>query len=424
MKTGSRGRGSSFLAMVSCGAILDSRNLQIFMEDQGKASLFPYDARQFAERIGRFRRILAQAKRTPPSEILNWYPYDTLASLDHMQTLLQDLWPQFERSVECGPVLDIGCGDGDLAMLFASMGCRVCAVDHPPTNSNWMLGVRALQERLGFPVEIREMDVDSQFCLTEEDWGLVLLLGILYHLKNPFHILEQLALRSRYCLLSTRIARQTVSGLPIQSEPVAYLLDHREANDDPTNYWIFSETGLLRLVKRAGWRPMRWCSTGNLKTSNPRDPDADERMFLFLRSQMRSADAKVTLLDGWTEPLVQNWAWTLKRFRFEVQLQSAMRPEGFLLGFVLPDSIAKVSAVTLACRVNEVPCGSQVYRKHGDQIFESKIPESVDHTKPMVFEFSVEHSANLAPDPRDLGVIMPFTGAIRGISERILFWLD
>lgn len=394
------------------------------MEDPKKAVAFPSNVREFVQRSQLFAKTLAQAKQTPPGEILNWYPYNTLASLVHVQELLQDRWAQFERSLQCGPVLDIGCGDGDLSLFFASLGSRACAVDYPPTNFNWMGGVRALRDRLGYSLDIREMNVDSDFCLPENDWGLVLLLGVLYHLKNPFFILEQLARRAHYCLLSTRVAKRTVSGVSIQSEPVAYLLDHREANDDPTNYWIFSEAGLLRLAKRAGWRPLNWISTGNQKNSNPVDNHADERMFVFLRSQLRSADATVKLLDGWTDPVIQKWAWTLKRFRFQVELRNPVRPEGFLLGFVIPDKIAKASPVTLACSVNGIPCGTQTYRQHGDQIFEGKLPEQVDAAKPMIFEFLAQHEADLSPDPRDLGVIMPFTGAIHGIGERILFWLD
>lgn len=371
-----------------------------------------------------FAQSLTQAKRTPPSDTLNWYPYNTLGSFSHIQEVLRGCWPQFERSLKCGPVLDIGCGDGDMALFFASMGFEVCAVDHPPTNFNWMPGVRSLRERVAYPIEICEMDVDSQFSLPGEDWSLVLLLCILYHLKNPFYVLEQLARRSHYCLFSTRIARQAMNGLPIESEPRAYLLDCREANDDPTNYWIFSKSGLLRLAKRAGWRPLYWCSVGNVTSSNPVDPDADKRMYLFLRSELRSADATVKLLDGWTGPVTHNRAWTLKRFSFEVQLKSRMRSEEFLLGFVIPEAIAQESPVTLTCWINGSCCGSQIYRKHGDQIFEAKIPEKIDHIQPMAFEFLAEHNADLRPERRDLGLIMPFTGAIRGTDERILFWLD
>ena len=41
----------------------------------------------------------------------------------------------------------------------------------------------------------------------------------------------------------------------------------------------------------------------------------------------------------------------------------------------------------------------------------------------MVFEFTVEHGLDASVDGRDLGVIMSFNGAIRGISEKIHFWL-
>jgi hypothetical protein len=42
----------------------------------------------------------------------------------------------------------------------------------------------------------------------------------------------------------------TKSGLPIKDEPLAYLLDHRETNNDPTNQWIFLR-GLEKLSNAA-----------------------------------------------------------------------------------------------------------------------------------------------------------------------------
>jgi hypothetical protein len=209
----------------------------------------------------------------------------------------------------------------------------------------------------------------------------------------------------------------------MRDEPLAYLLDNREANDDPTNYWIFSPQGLIRLAKRTGWRVMGSCTVGP-KNSTPAAPDGDERMFVLLRSQLCSAPAQVTLLDGWTEPLPQKWAWTEKRFSFDVSLEESRRPESFLLGFIVPDTIAAASPVTLRCTVNGHPAGSEVFRGHGDKLFEKPLPEAVDHTQPMRFEFTVEHSFSALPDPRDLGVIMPFTGAIHGIGAPILFWIN
>jgi tRNA (mo5U34)-methyltransferase len=384
---------------------------------------FPATVEQFIEYAHQFEQRVDGLKAAPPEKNRQWYPYNSMASMDALAPVLRDHFRAFRTAVECGAMLDIGCADGDLSYLFASLGCGVTAIDMAASNYNWLAGVRALGERLDLPVEIREMNVDSAFDLEKESYGLVFLLGILYHLKNPFHVLETLARKARYCLLSTRIAARTSSGTLMRDEPLAYLLDHREANDDPTNYWIFSREGLLRLAKRTGWRVIGWHAVGT-RDSNPAAPDADERMFVFLRSQLCSAPALVTLTGGFTEPLPQHWAWTEKRFSFEVRLAETRRPDSFLLGFVIPTAISDVSPVTLRCTVNGHAAGTEVFTGHGDKLFEKAYPADVDHTQPMRFEFTVEHTFSAPPDPRDLGVIMPFTGAISGIGAPILFWVD
>lgn len=387
------------------------------------AENFPQTIEQLVEYGRQFELRLAAAKTEPPADIFGWYPYGTISSLAVVAPLLRDNYTAFLTGVE-GKMLDIGCADGDLSYLFASLGCQIVAIDLPRCNFNWMTGIRALRSRLNLPIDIREMDVDSRFELDGGPYGLVLLLGILYHLKNPFHVLETLARQARYCVLSTRVAARTMAGTLIRGEPLAYFLDHREANDDPTNYWVFSHEGLLRLVKRAGWRVLGQRSVGCTTDSNPAACEADERMFLFLRSQLCSAPAHLRLLDGWTEPLDQQWAWTEKAFSLEVKLEEARRPESFLLGFIVPEAVAKASAVTVHCTVNGHPVETEVFRRPGDKLFEKKLPATVDHRRPMVFEFLVEHSFDARPDPRNLGIIMPFTGAIRGINSQILFWLN
>jgi hypothetical protein len=106
-------------------------------------------------------------------------------------------------------------------------------------------------------------------------------LGILYHLRNPMAFLITLALHSERLLLSTRIARKTPDGLVISHLPLAYLLGRREANDDPTNYWIFTRPGLERLLLRSGWRTVSAITVGDVVHSNPVDPQYDERMFVY-----------------------------------------------------------------------------------------------------------------------------------------------
>ena len=109
-------------------------------------------------------------------------------------------------------------------------------------------------------------------------------LGLLYHLKNPFYVLEALAQRAELCFLSTRVARQAPDGTPLREQPVAYLLDPAEANDDATNFWIFSETGLKRLFARTGWEVVEFTTVGCADGSEPARADRDERAFALLRS--------------------------------------------------------------------------------------------------------------------------------------------
>jgi hypothetical protein len=83
--------------------------------------------------------------------------------------------------------------------------------------------------------------------------------------------------------MSTKIARLSPDHETVLRDlPLAYLLDDREANNDPTNYWIFSEAGLRRLIKRTGWEPRDFITVGNTVDSDPAGPDGDERAFCLL----------------------------------------------------------------------------------------------------------------------------------------------
>lgn len=114
----------------------------------------------------------------------------------------------------------------------------------------------------------------------EQTYELALALGILYHLRNPLAFLISLAQHCQRLVLSTRVAK-AMAGHAVKDSPMAYLLNAREANDDPTCYWIFSEAGLMRLLQRAGWTVRDTLSVGYQGVSNPVDNDKDERMFVY-----------------------------------------------------------------------------------------------------------------------------------------------
>jgi hypothetical protein len=102
-----------------------------------------------------------------------------------------------------------------------------------------MQGVARLNQLLGYSVAIHDLDLDRDFQLPRDAYGLTLFLGTLYHLKNPYAVLERLAFQTRWCILSSRIAQVTPSGRArVENEPIACLADGREIANDATNFWI------------------------------------------------------------------------------------------------------------------------------------------------------------------------------------------
>lgn len=237
-------------------------------------------------RAAKWHPELGRIKASNPSEEFTWYGYDILSNLWHIEGLLGSKHSELFEAVRDQPLADIGAADGDLAYFFERQGFDLDVLDWPATNWNGLRGARRLRELLESNIGIHEVDLDSQFALPRERYGLVFLLGILYHLKNPFYVLEKLARHSRYCILSTRIARATVdAAVPLERAPLAYLLDPTECNNDPTNYWIFSMPGLLRLADRCGWNVIAQRRVGDTQASDPSSHEHDERAFLLLQSR-------------------------------------------------------------------------------------------------------------------------------------------
>ena len=214
-----------------------------------------------------------------------WYPYRTLWNVALLERLSADAGLNLLQVCrgKYGKVADIGAADGDLAFFLENQGLSVDAIDNEATNFNRFQGVRILKDALNSAVTIRSLDLDSQFDLPSKKYDAIFLLGTLYHLKNPFFVLEKLAQMTRYCFASTRIAKQTTDGHLLSPYPVAYLLGPRECNDDDTNYWIFTDEGLKRLIDRAGWSLLSQVNIGDTTNSTPADSDRDERTLVLLR---------------------------------------------------------------------------------------------------------------------------------------------
>lgn len=277
-------------------------------------------------------------------------------------------------------------------------------MDSSASNINSMQGAARLKGALGSNVALHDMDLDSQFQVpSPRRFGLTLLLGVLYHLKNPFYVLEHLARHSRYCLLSTRIANHTPHHeLDYTSLPMAYLLGAGELNGDTTNYWIFSEGGLRRLLERTNWEICDSLATGETRDSDPVSAK-DQRFFCLLRSKVDDGLTNGQLLEGWHEQEPGGWRWTSSLFR-AVFAQPAGSGQIVLKLLVVEETIRRFGTVTISGTVNGELQPAATYGAAGEYTY---VLNAGGSTVPVRVDYAVDHTVGLTDrDARELGVIV------------------
>jgi 2-polyprenyl-3-methyl-5-hydroxy-6-metoxy-1,4-benzoquinol methylase len=366
----------------------------------------PPDIQQIAERAREFHGRLKSAKSRVAPRTFEWYPYDSLANVLHLNQLLTGGNRDFLKLIGDGPLADIGCSDGDLAFFLESLGCKVQAIDHPISNHNGMQGLKALREALHSSVDIHTVDLDSQFMLPDDQYRMVFLLGVLYHLKNPYYVLEMLARQCDYCVLSTRIANTLpAQGLNLRDAPVAYLLDEDELNNDDTNYWIFSEAGLRRLLKRTRWEICDLHVAGASGESDPHSLDRDQRIWCLIKSRYYSL-SNVQLLSGWHAAESAGWRWTEQRF--SARMPAVANSSRIELRFFVPQAlIERYGPVTLHAAADGVPLRSQTHPASGRFTYRATLENSSPAGASVQLDFWLDHA--LPPsdsDERELGIVV------------------
>jgi tRNA (mo5U34)-methyltransferase len=147
-------------------------------------------------------------------------------------------------------VLDIGAYDGAYSFEAERRGARrVLAVEVPTSDRRAFYLAR---EALGSSVEDAYMNVHD---LDPEQIGtfdLVLFLGVLYHLRDPFGALQRVAAVT--CGLAII---ETQGDLLDIRRPAAAFYPADELRRDSTNWWGFNRAALLGIVKAAGFREAR-----------------------------------------------------------------------------------------------------------------------------------------------------------------------
>ena len=385
----------------------------------------PGNVSEFLREGCQIQADLRAFKSANPLPDYGWYPYDSLSALPVVADLLATVYDELASLIRSKPVADLGCADGDWALLFSQLGAKaVDAIDHRESNFNQMRGAEALRQKFGAAIEVCDADLDGSFALPRQEYGLTLFLGTLYHLKNPFHVLEKLAAHSDWCVISTRVAQVTPrTGTRIEAEPLAYLLASREANNDPTNFWIFSPAGLIRILERTGWMVIAQHRAGCRVDSDPVNPEADERMFVLLKSRRRHPELHVRPLGGWHEIEQDQWRWTAKRFSIEVTLPETEHAAEFALRFTVPEAVlANQDGVRVACHFDRTFLGAIRCDKPEPIEFRGVFPPSAAPGSVLRLDFTVDSSYESASDDvRDLGVIVPLLEATHRHTQRLPF---
>lgn len=147
-------------------------------------------------------------------------------------------------------VLDVGAWDGFYSFEAERRGAaRVVAADsYSWGGGGWgtKAGFDLAHEALGSQVEARQVDL---FDLDPADIGtfdIVLLLGVLYHLRDPVGALERVA-----AVTAGTLILETEVDMLLTRRPAAAFFPDRELNDDPTNWWapnVAATLGMLRTV--------------------------------------------------------------------------------------------------------------------------------------------------------------------------------
>ena len=350
------------------------------------------EVRDFIRHALSVQKKLERVKSQRAAPDPGWYPWDSFGTVMLLDRLLTGRHRWLDPMIGGDPVIDIGCGDGALSFVFESLGFRVQAVDHAPSNYNGMRGVAALKDALPSRLRIAEMDLDRNPRLPVKRCGLALLLGVLYHLKNPLGVLEALGKQARYCLLSTAVTRFAPGGSEeIASMPAAFLAGRGGLRGDETNYWIFTEAGLRNLIDRAGWDVCDWLCVRD-ESSILWETQKDERVLCLLRSRRFAREPRTQLLDGWHMLEADAWRWTMRRF----SMIAAPDARGVRLKVTVPESVSV--PLTLACGTKRC-----TFERHGDHECAFDVSEGV-------VEFELDHA--LAGDDRD--------GRERGVLVRSL----
>jgi tRNA (mo5U34)-methyltransferase len=159
--------------------------------------------------------------------------------------------------------LDVGCNAGFYTFELAKRGATVLGIDmddHYLRQARWAAGAFGLEERVQF--ERRQV---YELARSDEQFDLVLFLGVLYHLRHPLLALDILAGKAQRLFVLQTL---TMPGEDEVRTPVDLSIDDRDAMlqlgwpklafverrlaGDPTNWWAANHACVVAMLRSSG----------------------------------------------------------------------------------------------------------------------------------------------------------------------------
>jgi SAM-dependent methyltransferase len=215
------------------------------------------------------------------------------------RNLLAELLPVWQRDFGLKTAMDVGCGLGYFSALLVELGFETRAVEGRAEN--------AAEARVRVPgLDVQVMDAEGDALPAAGSFDLVLGLGLLYHLENPFRAIRNLYALTRRVLI--------IDSMCVPARlPVLHLREENSAAEDqgltPAVFYP-SEACLIKMLYRAGFssvsRPARLPDhpefRGTWKQKKVRT------MLVATRSEFPSS-LLMPLAEphGWDDPWARTW---------------------------------------------------------------------------------------------------------------------
>jgi len=165
--------------------------------------------------------------------------YDALNTA--REATLGQLLKPLKKDLELRTAVDVGCGLGHFAVFLRNLGFDVLALDGRQENVNEA-------KRRAPEIEFRMANAEDGGIQALGKFDLVLCLGLLYHLENPF-----VAVRNLFAMTG-KVA--ILEGVCVPGdEPIFAVRDESPTEDQGLRHVALypSESGLVKLLYRSGF---------------------------------------------------------------------------------------------------------------------------------------------------------------------------